>query len=169
MGGETRTHAVFCLSIATDITCQLRALSNDEDPSVKKFAPDIANCGSARIQLSLRGTSPEHCPDVSITHRLAKYPGAVIEVAHSQQGGDLVRLAQEYILGSKGNIRCVLGLKLQYPAGNKATVSVWERRLTTLDNGKVRLGVEQTITNQVSPEDIFPSMALTNLGLDIPN
>lgn len=151
MGAETRTHAVFGSLIGTDITNQLQALYNDQDPSVKKFAQDIVKCDSAGIQLSLQGTSPEHSPDTSFTHRLAEHPGVVFEVAHSQPAGHLVRLAQEYILGSKGNICCVVGLKLQYPAGKEASVSVWERSLTALDNGNLRLDIEQTTANQVSP------------------
>lgn len=45
---------------------------------------------------------------------MADYPGIVIQTSFSQKRKDLPKLAEDYILGSIGNITVVIGLDIEY-------------------------------------------------------
>jgi hypothetical protein len=47
----------------------------------------------------------------------------VLEVSYSQDGKDLRKLASDYILGSNGDIKAVIGIDINY--GKASTVSLW--------------------------------------------
>ena len=78
----------------------------------------------------LRGEHPDRpikrCPDSSLRHVSATYPSLVIEKSYSQKHEDLEDLAEDYIIGSHGNIRMVIALGIEYPGSKMATVSVWQ-------------------------------------------
>lgn len=69
------------------------------------------------------------------------------------------RLVDDYILGSDGNIRVVIGLDIEYLArgkgkgkeasGKVATISVWRLRITDDGNGE-ELTAYQEMVNLVS-------------------
>ena len=77
-------------------------------------------------------------------------PTLVMEVAYSQPEAELKKLAQQYIIGSKHNIRCVIGINLPYPRRNSkmtaeaqgaqsqetATVSIWRPYETRRSDGQ---------------------------------
>ncbi|KAH9204218.1 hypothetical protein DL95DRAFT_529357 [Leptodontidium sp. 2 PMI_412] len=79
-----------------------------------------------------------HDPDGSFGHKEAQYPGVIFEVSYSQKRRDLGRLADDYILGSDGNIRVVVGLDIEYQSKGKAkeasskvaALSVWKPKIT---------------------------------------
>ncbi|OAG41343.1 hypothetical protein AYO21_04506 [Fonsecaea monophora] len=163
MGLETRLHAVFSQMIAIEILNQLRA---SQHPFIHEFVKNIESTASAANTLSFHGYAematekdPKgdakkelECnkgPDSSLHHESARFPGIVIEVAHSQRKEDLPILAEEYIVGSKGSIRCVIGFKFPYPTGKQATVSVWRSKFTPSGTGKVKLAVEQIVKEEV--------------------
>jgi hypothetical protein len=56
---------------------------------------------------------------------MADYPGIVIETSFSQKRKDLPKLAEDYILGSIGNITVVIGLDIEYWKAKRATFSMW--------------------------------------------
>jgi hypothetical protein len=68
-----------------------------------------------------------HGPDASFKHLKAKHPGVVNEVSCSQKKRDLQRLNDDYILGSDGSMRLVVGIHICH---NKkgATMSTWQPR-----------------------------------------
>jgi hypothetical protein len=59
-------------------------------------------------------------------------------------------LAEDYILGSDGNIRVVIGLDIEYKQSKKATISVWRPQYVEHRDGREDLVSMQTVLNQVS-------------------
>ena len=72
----------------------------------------------------------------------------IIEIAHSQKGAKLQRLAEEYILGSDLEIQVVVGVDIEYSKSKRATFSVWKARAQGPDNDKVWV-VAPVVDNQV--------------------
>jgi len=64
-------------------------------------------------------------PDAAYAYKGVHFPGIVIEVSYSQKVKDLPHLADDYILGSDGNIQMVLGLDLEYKKQKTAKAYVW--------------------------------------------
>jgi hypothetical protein len=94
--------------------------------------------------------SIRHEPDLMFQHKDAAWPGVVIEVSYSQKKKALPRLADNYILGSDGNIRVVVGLDLDYKKSKEASISVWRLKSSTNRNGEVEGEVEQVVNNRVT-------------------
>jgi hypothetical protein len=107
----------------------------------------IEDSGSTRLTFPDSDYGP-HDPDSSFRHLEAQYPGIIIEVSYSQKRKDLPRLADDYILGSDGNVCAVIGLDVEY-RGKMATLSVWRPRILINDDGSEELQAEQTVINQV--------------------
>jgi len=106
--------------------------------------------GSTDVALDL-AASPldrsKHSPDASYIHNLAKYPGLVIEISHSQKTKDLPRIADNYICGSAGNIKMVLGLDLPYGTNSKvAKAYIWRPKLTPFDDDD---GISYELSSQL--------------------
>jgi hypothetical protein len=68
-------------------------------------------------------------------------------VSYSQKRKELGRLADDYILGSDGNIRVVVGLDIGYGASEKATLSVWRARIMSNYRGEEKLDAVQVVTD----------------------
>jgi len=60
----------------------------------------------------------------------------------------LPSLADDYILGSDGNIRAVVGVDVDY-TGKRATLLIWRPRFRTNDAGEEELDAYQTLADQV--------------------
>lgn len=87
-------------------------------------------------------------PDAQFQHDRAAYPGVVIEVSYSQDGKDLDKLAWNYIQGSNGDIKVVIGIDINLGA-SPSTISLW-RRKCYFDGGNEVLDVELEVENDVS-------------------
>lgn len=108
----TKVHDQFPRSLTGRITEQLRLLSHGSG-SAADFAEDIRDVGSATI----RPRDPEygtHSSASSFQHLKSSSPTVMIEVAHSQKGGKLRTLVEEYILGSALEIGVVVGVDIEY-------------------------------------------------------
>lgn len=91
---ETKTHAVVKAGIAHAICTRVKQLASQyPDSAIGQFAAKILNESGATISLQGLPTKNSHDPDISFIYKDAKYPGIVIEVAHSQRKGDLLHLA----------------------------------------------------------------------------
>jgi hypothetical protein len=104
------------------------------------FAKQIDSVGSATINLAANGSPSRHSPDMSFRHAGAQYPGVIVEIAYSQTLEPLEQLAIDYISGSNGKIRMVVGIKIEFSnkQGEKckrATFTIWESH-STIQNGK---------------------------------
>ena len=130
-------HDFFSTSFAEEIRDRLNNIK-DGGGEAGYFASKIANGGSSRILLaevdSEGSRDPiRRQPDAQFQHEDAVYPGVVVEVSYSQDGKDLAKLAQDYILYSNGDIKAVIGVDINY-GGKESTVSLWRPKYTLKDN-----------------------------------
>lgn len=142
----TAIHESVIKSIVEELLLQLRSISHGESA---EFAKEVDSDGSATIDFE-EPQFGSHAPDGQFRHSKANYPGVVLEVAYAQKAKDLPYLADEYILGSDGDIRVVIGISLEYKQINKATLSIWEPRIVPNDAGENELVAAQIVANQVS-------------------
>ena len=122
---------MFTAQVVKLIELHLQRLSDDTfRPEIAAIARSIAHLSTTDIELmgdpSDDRIYPTHSPDASFICRGAGYPCVVIETSFSQKRKDLPDLAEDYIIGSCGNIRLVVGLDIEYRSSKRATVSVWE-------------------------------------------
>jgi hypothetical protein len=140
----TLLHDQFIEDVVDEIKAQLRSIQG----ASAAFAKEIRSPGSATIKFRDQEYG-KHDPDAQFRHPKAQYPGVVIEVSFSQKRKDLARIADDYILGSDGNIRAVVGLDIEYKGSKEATLSVWRPHFETNEAGVKELVSQQTVTNQV--------------------
>ncbi|KAI9781061.1 MAG: hypothetical protein M1839_006338 [Geoglossum umbratile] len=135
---ETRTivfrlpstvHEIFTGQVVREIESQLKRISEDESrPNIAAIAGSIVCEWSADIYVygpNRDHKSSMHSPDASFMLQGAGYPCIVVETSYSQKEKDLPCLADDYIVGSLGNIKVVIGLDIEFEGSKKATVSVW--------------------------------------------
>ena len=72
----------------------------------------------------------------------------MIEVANTQQKKHLPRLADDYIVQSSGNIKMVIGIKVEQDKSKKATVSVWCPKFIKDQDGEYLVS-EETVRSEV--------------------
>jgi hypothetical protein len=142
----TAIHEIVVRSVGREIIRQLDSIAERNNAS-GEFTRNIQDSGSTRLTFPDSDYGP-HDPDGSFRHLKAQYPGVIIEVSYSQKRKDLPRLADDYILGSDGNICAVIGLDVEY-RGKTATLSIWRPRIFINDDGSEELQAEQTVINQV--------------------
>lgn len=140
----TPIHELIILEIIGEIQQQLKVISQGDGPSAE-FAKEIKAEGSATIQFD-EAQYGRHDPDGQLQHSQANYPGVVLEVANTQQGKKLALLADDYILGSDGDIQVVIGINVE---SDKATLSIWEPRIIPNDIGENELVAVQVVAEQV--------------------
>jgi hypothetical protein len=141
-------HELLLCPISKEIQRQLSFIASHQDLSAE-FAREIECQRSSTIHFD-DSDYGRHDPDDSFAHSKTHYPGVVIEISYSQKRKDLARLADDYILGSDGSIRVVIGLDIEYLGkAALATLSVWQPRYFTNDDGEEKLQAEQTVINQV--------------------
>jgi hypothetical protein len=139
-------HESVSSEVIAEILHQLKSIASYEDASAK-FAQNIMPSGSGEVKFP-DPVYGKHDPDASFRYRGTRYPGVVIEISYSKKRRDLSRLADDYILGSDGNIRVVIGLDVEYKC-KMATLSVWRPRFSINEDGDEELEAEQTVVNQV--------------------
>ncbi|KAK2624196.1 hypothetical protein QTJ16_006146 [Diplocarpon rosae] len=114
-----------------------------------QFVKKIKAQGSSRIKFKDENYGP-HSPDAQFRHSEAHYPGIVIEVSYTQKRKDLRKLADQYILGSDGDIKVVVGLDIEYKASKQATLSVWRPAIV-----KNQVGEKELVSQAVIEDKIF--------------
>ena len=139
-------HEVLLASITDNIVHQLRLIVEENSPA-SEFARQIIHARSTTITFS----DPDygrHDPDDSFRYLKARFPNMIFEISFSQKRQDLARLADEYILGSNGSIRVVVGIDIDYK-DKSAMLSMWRPQLQVNNAGKEELVVHQTLSDQV--------------------
>ena len=91
----------------------------------------------------------QHEPDISFTCDGAKWPGVIIELSYGQKRKDLPRLADDYIIGSDGNVKVVVGIDIEYRGARTATISAWRPKLMVDEDGQEELMTAQTEVDKV--------------------
>lgn len=133
----------FACSVVREILSQLRSIASSE-----RFTADFAQAIEYEGSASIEFDDGKHDPDAQFRHSRARYSGVIIEVSYPQKRKDLARLADDYTLGSGGDIRVVVGSDIEY-RGKKATLSAWRPRIRTNAGGEEELIAEPTLTDQV--------------------
>lgn len=143
----TVLHESVISSVVKELQHQLRTLGAGVGLSAE-FAQKVEACGSATIDFADTSYG-KHDPDAQFGHLEAQYPGVVIEMSYSQKRRDLSHIADDYILGSDGDIRVVVGIDVEYRGSKKATLSVWRPKVEENEAGEAELIAEQTVVEQV--------------------
>jgi hypothetical protein len=164
----TTTHEAFLSSVEREIQGQLKEIATGIDEAAE-FARDVTYRGSPRLKFPVDEVREEggdndrdgdeeekiswkydsHEPDIMFQHLDAQWPGVVIEVSFSQKKKDLKNLAEDYILGSDGNIRVVVGLDIEYKQSKKTTLSVWRPQYVECKDGQEELICARIVFDQV--------------------
>lgn len=128
-----RLHDKFTRQLLCLVENQLAQVRR-QTGTLGNWAENIESDSTSDIQLHLAGIRSDRSkrsPDEAFSHKHAKFPGVVIEVAYSQKRKDLPKLADDYILGTNGNMKMVMGFDLEYGGSNSAKANVWKPQYTT--------------------------------------
>ena len=105
---------------------------------------DEAKSTLHEVMSTTSSISNTRLPDKTFQHEEAFYPGLVIEVAYSQKSKDLPAIAEDYLFGSDGNIRQVVGFDIGYRSSSiLASVSTWQL-LNHNEGGELKHKVHRT-------------------------
>ncbi|KAK8869433.1 telomere-associated recq-like helicase [Apiospora arundinis] len=135
------THDYFATYFRDEICKELNKIASSRSDEAKPFTQNVISAVGSRVLLAEtddENDSIKREPDIQFHYPGARYPGIVVEVLYSQDGKDLRRLAQDYILYSDGDIKLVIGIDLNC-RGKPSTVSLWRPRFTESEDG---LGLE---------------------------
>lgn len=90
-------------------------------PTLELHVPRLANSSQETVDDGEEEVIVRRSPDATFYHRSDQtFPALVLEVSYSQQRKDLPRLAESYIVDSRHQIRCVVGLDIPYSNAKKA-------------------------------------------------
>ncbi|KAK5173238.1 uncharacterized protein LTR77_001919 [Saxophila tyrrhenica] len=117
----------------------LRQVRKGRSTTMELQRPVLENSSqeeSAEEGKSTSKSKPQRSPDATfINPEVSRWPCVVVEVAYSQRTKNLSHLAEDYVVDSQHEIRCVLGLDLAYDSKKKKpdraekkqqpTVSLW--------------------------------------------
>ncbi len=152
----TTVHECFIDDAEDTIRIQLRKIACGSDEAAL-FAKKLRSIRSSDIYFPFATASPyaphsHFSPDSSFCHKEVQYPGVILEVTNANKEKKISRLAPEYLLGSKGEIRIVIGFDLGYGTRSspKATFSVWRCHVVDSADGKRRTPFPE-IADEVRP------------------
>lgn len=145
-------HDGLAEEIGLDIGAWLRNIQNGSICSDKKtinIAESIGALGTANMTLPVTTTpTGTKGADKAYQHSQCSFPGLVIEVAWSQRQLNLSQLAEDYIIGSGGEIGTVVGINIhdiyEESKGKEldneltkatATFTVWKAECTSSGSG----------------------------------
>ncbi|KAF5606292.1 uncharacterized protein FSUBG_6125 [Fusarium subglutinans] len=141
----TPTHEKFAELVADAIKKKLSKL----DQGHSNFIAGIRTVGNARVELEplnpnagsdTESKGQEKGPDVQFQHKLTDTPTVILEVAYTQKAEDLPQLALEYIKGSGGDIKVVVGLSIK--SNKQSTISIWRTRFEANEDVYIDLVVD---------------------------
>ena len=136
----TPQHELVIAKVASEICKQLHNTQSE-------LAKDIEDLNSPTLKLQYEAEDEEtrepsqvessHTPDRAIGRPGDAFPGVVLEVAFSQNFRQMKYIAEEYILGSGGNIRVVVAINMEYRnrGSKRASISIWRSNKFRGDTG----------------------------------
>lgn len=143
-------HEAFKSRVDSWIQDKLEAIA-DTDPRSELFVKNIYACRSATILIEHPGNERVvicHTPDSQFRYKGTGWPPVVIEVAQSPGLKSLSRLAEDYIVQSRGKISTVVGFDLGVET-KKVSVTVWRAHVLVHPEKGPSVGMKSE--TQVSP------------------
>lgn len=156
-------HDTFTQNVVFHIENALGSFRVQDSP-LSTWANDIRCTSTSDIFLehnNIGNKRSKRSPNCAFRHKRAKYPGLVIEVSYSQKAKDLSRLADDYILGSNGNIHTVIGLDLEYGGLSAARLYRWQATFIQDDSNEEELSAK-LITDFVRVNLLYLTHILTD-------
>ncbi|KAF4547074.1 Hypothetical protein D9617_61g013250 [Elsinoe fawcettii] len=132
-----------------------KADSDDDDPPGKKDS-------NQAIKYS------KYEPDASFRHKDARYPGVIVEIAVTQKGKSLERLAENYLLDSDGSVQAVVGLNVERDKKGRleGLLSVWRTKTIKIDDS-YEMRVDDQHTNMPLRHDSNQAAGTSELRLSL--
>ena len=103
--------------MVANITSQTTSIANN--PETPSDLAQLVRAIEPRTSSDVFLSDGKHSPDAGFGHTNALYPGVVIEISYMQERKDLRRLAYDYLIGSKGNVRLMIGLDIENHGARK--------------------------------------------------
>lgn len=121
----TSLHETLQESICDEIKSQLRDLAaHCADDVLSSHVAEVHSRGHAKVTLTNKAKrvggvkqktiKSKRSPDARFNHGKTIYPQFIMETAHSQHHKDLQCLAKQYYQGSRGEIKTVLTIDVEY-------------------------------------------------------
>ncbi|KAG7408728.1 hypothetical protein Forpe1208_v012290 [Fusarium oxysporum f. sp. rapae] len=132
------THDFFAIYFRDEVCTQLNKLVTSRTDETKDVARKIESAMGSRVLLKEVDDENDEIkrePDILFKYPGTVYPGVVVEVSYSQDGKDLRRLAQDYILYSNADVKLFIGIDLNYHRG-LSTVSLWRPKIIESADGE---------------------------------
>ena len=139
----TLVHDFVSRKVADTIHDRLRlCLSSSKiNSDTRRLIEAITSLGSARVKF----TKTWHRePDQQFKIKTLRYPGVVLELAHSQRSNSLAKAADDYVVESWGAVQLVIGIETD-PNSKNIYLSTWAPNLE-ID------GEEKIISSQMSTD-----------------
>ncbi|KAG8670786.1 hypothetical protein FPOAC2_04085 [Fusarium poae] len=145
------THGFFAIEFRDEVCKELNQIATSRTDKIKEVTRELKSAISSRVFLrevdekeqldedneaddgneynnkkedDYKKYAIKREPDIQFQYPKTAYPGVVVEVSYSQNGKDLRRLAQDYILYSNADVKLFIGFDLSYDGGS-STVSTW--------------------------------------------
>ena len=123
----TLTHEFVSRKVADTIYDRLRFIISSSliNSDTRRLLQAITSLGSARVKF----TKTWHRePDQQFKIKGLRYPGVILESAHSQRSNSLAKAADDYIVESWGAIQLVIGIEID-PNSKNIYLSTWAPNL----------------------------------------
>ncbi|KAI9854725.1 MAG: hypothetical protein M1824_006607 [Vezdaea acicularis] len=128
----TTIHEVLLNQVSFNIQVQLDAIRRRTGLAGAAIAKQLYFTGSSDVLLQ-DTQKDKRSPDIQWCHDRGP-PPLIIEVSYGQSKKNLSQLADDYIVGSLGNIGTVVGIDIEYRGTREARVMKWQRDIVVADD-----------------------------------
>ncbi len=146
----TLVHEFVSRKVADTIHDRLRLIlsSPSINSDTRRLIQAITSLGSARVKF----TKTWHRePDQQFKIKSLRYPGVILESAHSQRSNSLAKAADDYVVESWGAVQLVIGIETD-PNSKNVYLSTWAPNLETDGEEKVLSSEKTTGSDLVRDE-----------------
>lgn len=142
----TTIHEVLLNQVSFNIQVQLDAIRRRTGLAGAAIAKQLYFTGSSDVLLQ-DTQKDKRSPDLQWCHDRGP-PPMIIEVSDRQSTKNLSQLADDYIIGSLGNIGTVVGIDIEYRGTREARIMKWQREIV-VEGDETYLESKQ-VSNEVS-------------------
>ena len=145
----TETHELVNLHVPPLVDKALRKIGKGKDATAK-YARTVLPYGQAKVLLEIDTKEITRCPDASFKRVGDKFPVMIIEVAYSETKEHMQDKTKTYVNGSKGNVRILIEIDLDYPKVLAPSVSLWLTRYEEIPGtDKDIIKIDKKVEHQV--------------------